>query len=66
MPIIFAGAKKKPVPVAVDLQEEKEDVGALKALAGDIIEAVKSGEVDKLVSALKAFHLECDEYKDEE
>ena len=62
MPIIFGDSKKKQgaAAAAPDGRLETGADSALKLLAQDIREAIQSGSDDDLVSALKAFYLECD------
>lgn len=65
MPTIFAGVKKKNSQGAGPVEEPAEDLSTLKALADSILQAIASGNASALAQALKSFHLECEDYKEE-
>jgi hypothetical protein len=71
MPTIFGDKRRIGAqgagPVRVEHGEVKDDdMAVLRALADEVIQAVKSGSADKLANALKAIHHECQEYDEEE
>lgn len=71
MPVIFGDRKKKMAAAFGKIEDgsievDSSDMDGLKALAEDVLQAVRDGSAERLAHAFKAMYAECENYEDED